>query len=91
MPLDDIGWNLEVLWILGMFYDTVGQLVVVGKLLGVELSLQAAGHACYRHFILAGHDSNRTQPARRLIHLAWSIRRDGGDGRVSGHDHREAL
>ena len=40
MPLDDIGRNLEVFWVLGVHGNTVHQLILVGKLLGVKLLLQ---------------------------------------------------
>lgn len=40
MPLDDFGWDMEVVRILGVHGNTVHQLIFVGELLVVELLLQ---------------------------------------------------
>ncbi|MCA9135487.1 MAG: hypothetical protein KDB00_01975 [Planctomycetales bacterium] len=37
VPFDDIGRNVEVLWVLSVHNDTIHQLVVVGEPLRIEL------------------------------------------------------
>jgi hypothetical protein len=40
MPLNDFGWDVEVLWVLCVHSNAIHQLVLVGKLLVVKVLLQ---------------------------------------------------
>lgn len=58
MPLDNIGRDMEVLWILGVHGDPVHQLVLVGEVLGVELSLKIC-HSVFLTLIQATSNLNK--------------------------------
>ena len=54
VPLDDIGRDVEVFWVLAVHGDPVHQLVIVAELLAVEFLLQSCHHS-FNASVTNGH------------------------------------